>query len=397
MKKLLMKLCWLTCIALLGVSCTNSVKLTGNEFIIEGQVSGVEDGTVITLLKDGDMFNPIASDTIKNGRFFFKEEAESDIERLDILPTGEGIPSMRLIVWVAPKAKIKISGEGKLHVLWDVKSSVPLQKEENRYKDNSRDVIAESARISIEINSMFPKMRAATSPEETLVYKNIVDSLVALSDSLLILRLYANIDIMENTDVSLVWLIKMQSIASLSWAPEFSEFRGKLEKAYSKMSEEDKNTPIGNEITNFVFPPHPSALDVGGYFADVDLLDTNGNIKRIVDYLGKYLLLDFWNIGCKPCIMALPEMKEISEIYADKLTIISISLDNDTNWKKALAEHDMPWVNIRDPKDMGGLASAYGVYAIPNYVLISPEGKVVDKWAGYGTGSLKQKMSENIN
>jgi hypothetical protein len=28
--------------------------------------------------------------------------------------------------------------------------------------------------------------------------------------------------------------------------------------------------------------------------------------------------------------------------------------------------------------------------------MISPEGKVVDKWGGYGKGSLKRKVSENI-
>ena len=33
---------------------------------------------------------------------------------------------------------------------------------------------------------------------------------------------------------------------------------------------------------------------------------------------------------------------------------------------------------------------------IPNYVLISPEGIIVDKWAGYATGLLKQKVGENI-
>jgi hypothetical protein len=57
----------------------------------------------------------------------------------------------------------------------------------------------------------------------------------------------------------------------------------------------------------------------------------------------------------------------------------------------------MPWVNIRDPKAYGGLAANYGVSGIPNYVMISPEGKVVDNWSGFGTGSLKKKMKEHIN
>ena len=56
----------------------------------------------------------------------------------------------------------------------------------------------------------------------------------------------------------------------------------------------------------------------------------------------------------------------------------------------------MPWVNIRDPKGMGGLAVSYGIVAIPNYIMISPEGKIIDRWAGFEDGFLKRKMAENI-
>ena len=94
--------------------------------------------------------------------------------------------------------------------------------------------------------------------------------------------------------------------------------------------------------------------------------------------------------------MALPEMKEISETYSEKLTIISISLDTDAMWKEAMNEHDTPWINIRDPKGYGGLAANYGVRGIPNYTMISPEGKVIDKWMGFGDGHLKRKVGENI-
>ena len=208
---------------------------------------------------------------------------------------------------------------------------------------------------------------------------------------------------MEKTNVSSIWLDKMNSLSMILKyssdynldAEQVAYLRKKAEEQYSRMSEEERNSTKGYSITANLFPPVLIA-EVGGYFADVDLLDFDGNTKRIYDYLGKYLLLDFWSRGCGPCIMALPEMKEISETYRDKLTIISISLDTEAVWKGAMAEHDMPWVNLRDPKSMGGLAAAYGVSGIPNYVLISPEGTIIDKWAGYGTGYLKRKVSENI-
>jgi len=394
MKKTFLKLCLLAYILLFSVACSRSEKLVGNEFLIEGKVSGVEDGTIILLLRKevfGESF--IASDTVKNGRFTFKGETVSNPEQLNFVSFDEGFIPIPAVVWVAPKTKIKIKGNEKLHQLWEVKSSVPYQKEENRYTNENRDVIAEFARNRIEIGEL--RIKASSEDEEALAYRKVLDSLNTILRSLVFKRLNANISIMEKTDITPVWFNKMTELTSSLLNPIYAaELREKALELYGKMSEEDKNTPEGYKITNFLFPP--IVVGVGDDMADTDLLDENEDIKNLVEYLGKYLLLDFWSIGCGPCIMALPEMKEISEIYHDKLTIISISLDTENWWKKAMNEHDMPWVNIRDPKSIDGLATDYGVRSIPYYIMISPEGKVVDKWAGYRAGYLKTKVGENI-
>ena len=397
----------MACIGLLGVACSNSVKLTGNEFLIEGKLSGVEDGAVIYLYRMDDLgsirWSNIASDTIKDGRFTFRSEAESNNEQFSIIPRGDGFPSAGLDVFAAPRAKIKIRGTGKLFTLWEVKSSVPYQKDANRYVNNSRDIIAEQARNSIERNDIMAKRGTFASEDEATAYRKILDSLNVIRSELIIKQLYNDISIMEKADITPIWIFKMRGIAIILNdrtgiynldAEQIIHFRKKAEELSGKMSEEYKNTPNGKYI--MIALTQPRVTEVGEYMADAYLSDINGNTKNLADYLGKYLLLDFWNRACAPCIAALPEMREISETYRDKFTIISISLDADAAWKEATAAHDMPWVNLRDPKSWGGLAAAYGVTGIPNYVLISPEGIIVDKWAGYATEYLKQKVSENI-
>jgi thiol-disulfide isomerase/thioredoxin len=400
MKKSIFRFCLLASITLCSVACSRSEKLLGNEFLIEGEISGIEDGIIISLMRwDESVGKRITSDTLKNGRFTFKEEAESSTDKLSISPQGDGFPPMSLYVWTAPGAKIKIKGNGKLHPLWEVKSSVPYQKEQNLYTDKSRDIITESARISAERNDAISKIMTASSRDESIPYRNIVDSLDVIRDSLMVIEYSAYVDIFEKTNISPIWLEKMRNLA---WLVEpskkdkgyYGELRKKVETLYGKMSEEDKNTSYGAYITAKLFPP--TVVGVGDDFVDADFFDINGNTKHLSDYLGKYLLLDFWSSGCGPCIMALPEMKEISETYKEKLIIVSISLDTDVRWKEAMEKHDTPWANIRDPKAYGGLAANYGVSGIPNYVMISPEGKVVDKWMGYGSGYLKSKVSENI-
>ena len=400
MKSAFFRFCLLACVPFFGVACSGSEKLQGNEFLIEGEISGVEDGTVVNLFREDEFSGKrIASDTLKNGRFMFKEEAESNTDKLSVMPRGEGFPPMSLQVWAAPGSKIKIKGKGKLHPLWEVKSSVPYQKEQNLYQEKNRNIIAETARISTERNDVMSKIMAASSKEETLPYRKITDSLAVIMDSLWLTEIMADVDIVEKTNISPIWLQKMVAVAYKSNPSNdnkeyYRDLRKKAEALYGRMSEEDRNTLYGARITANLFPP--TVVGVGDDFPDTDFFDINGNTKRLSDYSGKYLLLDFWSSGCGPCIMAFPEMKEIAESYSENLIIVSISLDADTRWKEALATHDMTWVNIRDPKSFGGLAANYGVNGIPHYVIISPEGKVADKWGGYGKGSLKRKVSENV-
>ena len=339
MKRSFFRFCLLASIILFSVACSRSEKLSGDEFLIEGEISGVEDGAVIDLVRwDEFTGKTIATDTLKDGRFRFKEKAESNMDKLSISPRDDGFPPMSLYVWIAPGVKVKIKGNGKMHPLWNVKSSVPYQKEQNLYTEKNRDIIAATARISAERNDVFSKMMAASSREESIPYRNIVDSLTVISDSLWLKQVLADVEIMEKTnDISLIWLEKMVSVAYQSKPSNeskeyYSELRKKAEKLYSRMSEEDKNTLYGARITSQLFPP--AVIGIGDDFVDTDFFDINGNTKHLSDYLDKYLLVDFWSRGCGPCIMALPEMKEISETYNEKLIIVSISLDTDVRWKE---------------------------------------------------------------
>ena len=144
-----------------------------------------------------------------------------------------------------------------------------------------------------------------------------------------------------------------------------------------------------------LFPP--SIVEVGDNMVDTKLFDIDGNKIYLSDYLSnKFLLLNFYSSGCEHCRRAWPELKEISEIYPDNLTIISVNIDLKASWEKARAEQQMPWVFVRDPKSHAGIAGKYGNDGrVPYWVIISPEGKVVAKWFNTD-GPVKKRVSENV-
>ena len=241
------------CIMALGVACSRSEKLQGNEFIIEGRLSGVEDGTVINLSRaNGFVGMRVASDTVMNGRFTLRGEAESDLEQLRIYALGKDIASSIMFVWVTPVAKVKIKGKGKIIPLWNVKGSVSYQKEENRFTKNKRDIITETNPINLNIDELFEKIQAATSSEEADAYRQTRNSLMKESSQLTVKGFYADMSLLEKMDISPVWLQKLQHITLFLQA--YDELRPKLWALFGRMSEEDKNTPIGAQIIDALTP-----------------------------------------------------------------------------------------------------------------------------------------------
>ena len=63
-----------------------------------------------------------------------------------------------------------------------------------------------------------------------------------------------------------------------------------------------------------VYPPH--ILQVGEEAIDAELIDMEGQKHHLAEVLGqpgRYVLLDFWSLGCYPCRISEPEMRELGK------------------------------------------------------------------------------------
>ena len=137
-------------------------------------------------------------------------------------------------------------------------------------------------------------------------------------------------------------------------------------------------------------------VEEGEKMIDGELFDLQGNRHRLADLKGKYILLDFWYHKCGACIRAIPETHKLDSMYKDKLHIVSVSIDGKKQWEESSRKHPMAWHNWNDLKRAKGIYAGYMQDAFPNYTLISPEGIVLEQWAGYGKGSLLKKMEEYL-
>ena len=138
----------------------------------------------------------------------------------------------------------------------------------------------------------------------------------------------------------------------------------------------------------------------GQDYHDIELSDTTGTVHRLSEYVGhgKYVLLDFWASWCGPCIGSMPMMKDIHNAYASRgLQIIGISFDSERDkWLSAIKHHELPWLHLSDLKGWESAGSdVYGVRAIPETVLITPDGKIIA--TGLREEELKAKLAEIFN
>ena len=93
-------------------------------------------------------------------------------------------------------------------------------------------------------------------------------------------------------------------------------------------------------MESYAFPA--PTVDEGDEMVDGLLYDAEGGKHHLSELKGRYILLDFWSVACGPCRMAEPELKEIAEIYVDKLALVGICTDDKERWTTFLTEHEMP-------------------------------------------------------
>ena len=116
-----------------------------------------------------------------------------------------------------------------------------------------------------------------------------------------------------------------------------------------------------------------------------------GNKHRLLEAFAdnRYELFDFWNLHCGACRKAESELLEVYDRMKGRLEIVAINLDSISEWQAHEWSKKIVWKNWNDGKKFkqGGIKSHYYDFnAVPFYVLLSPDGRILWEMAGYGTG-----------
>src|SRR5690606_30378501 len=124
------------------------------------------------------------------------------------------------------------------------------------------------------------------------------------------------------------------------------------------------------------------SLAVGQPAPEIALPNPDGEIVKLSDLRGKYVLIDFWAAWCKPCREENPNVVRLYHQYKDQgFEVFGVSLDRTREaWVEAIEEDGLEWTQVSDLQYFNSEAAAtYQVNAIPATYMIDPEGNIIAK------------------
>lgn len=389
---------YFSCVSLVASVCALASCAAGvpeGEYLIEGKLGNVPDGTVIELFRsDGQILSRVASDTVSGGRFEFRDTVSCAPSKFGIASFSEGFPALILPVWVGSGEKVTVTGEDRLLLTWNVKSRIPEQRIEMDFIAAGFPEKKEALSYEAEEAGILHGLRALQGEERRAAWAK-VDSLRRLYDPLDSAALHNVLEYMRTAPVSGRWLEELANQAHALNGGYGAVDSDLIHELYSRLSPADLETELGQVITACLNPPE--VVGVGDRMADGDLYDAKGDVHHLSDLSGKYILLDFWSVACGPCMESIPEGNEVARRYSDKLAFVRLSLDTKETWLEALGSKNSDCLEWNELKAWGtGLSGSYQVDGIPRFVLISPDGRILDTWTGYGKGSLLSKVKRHL-
>ena len=136
---------------------------------------------------------------------------------------------------------------------------------------------------------------------------------------------------------------------------------------------------------------------IGAPAPAIEGLDLAGEATSLGDLAGDLVYIDFWYIGCGPCMRALPHLAHMEEEFGPAgFHVLGVNHHQDAKTIKRYLDRR----ELAVPQAiMDSLPEGYPVVAYPTWFLVGRDGSIIERNMGYGedTGAfLDSLVSANL-
>lgn len=165
---------------------------------------------------------------------------------------------------------------------------------------------------------------------------------------------------------------------------------------YNQLDNEHKHSKYGKSFKTYL--DVGKILEEGDAYFDFEARGQDGKTHKLSEIKGKYILLDFNETYCGPCMLSVAELKKVALQYKDQLEIVSFCADKPEDiWKKGLTRDKPDWLSLWDGKGtQGPTVVKYGSNGFPTFILIDRTGIITDRIVGFEKGIIEKSLKENI-
>lgn len=347
-----------------------------NGYVITGDVSGFPDSTMIYLrnLSTDETFD---STLVIDGKFRLTGKLLDEPEQIWLnTKVDDKFIYTNLLIG---NESVKIEGDVNDFPLNVKITGSKTQEDYNRLRDLTK-------KYDIKRNSIVQSFFKMTPEEQQEKGKDIWGKQIkALDDTVQALR----IDFVKSHINTYPGIINLGYLKG-------SLPKDSVQALYNQLNEEIKASKYAKIIKIYL---SEKISEIGDYYHDFEAISNNGDTVKFSDLVSGYTLLDFTSAYCGPCIQSAHELKIIDKTYSDSLSIISFSGDKKREtWLESLERDSATWLSLWDGKGTySETYIKYGVQGFPTFFLIDTEGKIIDKWSGYGKGSLENRLKRFRN
>ncbi|MEO5946377.1 MAG: TlpA disulfide reductase family protein [Chitinophagaceae bacterium] len=351
-----------------------------NQFVLNGKIVGVENGTIYLSHYDEDLkTGKTDSSLIKNGLFSFSGKVNGPTVAFIKLNKREAFGTNATNIFLEPTS---------MNVSLIHNNFTDAHLTGSKTQTEYQKIIIEQNVIRQNNINLINKLEKATYAE-----RNVLNELLSPAyDSM--------------NKVEYRYFSENPTSYLTGYLLQYHERRlsdDSLAMFYNRLGDDIKKYPFAERVYEKIKIKEIGSI--GSKAAKFLAKDTSNNEFYSGFIKEKYILLDFWASWCVPCRQNSPHLIELYKKYKDKgLRIVGIADDRDlTKWKDAIKKDSTflwtqvlrganPELKMKGLKDVGDINEKFGVHTLPTYILIDPYGVIIGRY-GEDIAELSKQLA----